>query len=173
VSEAKGSGFVEGLFDRAKAVRIEELVARLGIAMEPHGEELRGICPIPAHKGEKKSKSFYVKPSEQVFHCFGCKAGGNIVKFAQAYSGLAQYEAKTAALWIVETMAECDATEERDAYREQEAMVVEEGSFEDDALLKALTLAGEEIIRAIGKHADNPRPLAERLARWVVEMVKE
>jgi hypothetical protein len=173
VNEVKGSaGFVEGLFERAKAIRLEELVERLGILLEAHGDELRGICPIPAHKGEKKTRSFYVKPSEQVFHCFGCKAGGNIVKFAQAYRGLAPYESKTAALWIVETMAESGETEERGADREQESVVAEPGSDEDEALFLALSLAGEEIIRAIGKHAGNPRPLAERLARLVFEMVK-
>ena len=172
MGEDGAAGYVEGLFDRAKAVKLEDLFARLGIAVEAHGEELRGICPIPAHKGDKKSRSFYINPSEQVFHCFGCKAGGNIVKFAQAYNGMAQFEAKKAALWIVETMAECDATEESAADREQETMVAEQGSGEDDALLNALTLAGEEIIRAMARHADNPRPLAERLARWVVEMVK-
>ena len=79
---------------------------------------------------------------------------------------------KTAALWIVETMAQCDATEESAADRAQETMIAEQGSGEDDALLNALTLAGEEVIQAIAQHADNPRPLAERLARWVVEMVK-
>jgi hypothetical protein len=172
VSEAKGSAYVEGLFEKAKAVQIEDLIARLGIAMEVHGEELRGICPIPAHKGEKKSKSFNVKPAEQVFYCFGCKAGGNIIKFAQAYRGLAQFESKTAALWIVETMAESDAIGESVADRAQETMVAEQGSGEDEAMLQALMLAGEQMIRAIARHADNPRPLAERLARWVVEMVK-
>jgi DNA primase len=93
VSEASGSaGYVEGLFDRAKAVRLEDLVARLGIEMVVHGEELRGICPIPAHKGEKKTRSFYISPTKQVFNCFGCKAGGNIVRFAQAFNGLAEFE---------------------------------------------------------------------------------
>ena len=39
MSEGKGSaGYVEGLFDRAKAVRLEDLIARLGIAVEVHGE---------------------------------------------------------------------------------------------------------------------------------------
>jgi CHC2 zinc finger len=171
MSEGKGSaGYVEGLFDRAKAVRIEELVERLGIAMEAHGDEMRGVCPIPAHKGEKKTRSFYVKPSEQVFHCFGCKAGGNIVKFAQAYNGMAQFEAKKAALWIVETVAESGATEDRVA--DQAAMVGEDAGVDDEALLEALRLAGEHIIRTIARHADNPRPLAERLARWVMGVVK-
>ena len=173
MSEAKGSaGYVDGLFDRAKAVRLEELVARLGIEMKVHGEELRGICPLPAHKGEKKTLSFYVSPSKQVFNCFGCKAGGNIVKFAQAVNGLAEFERKKAALWIVETMAESDAVEERIPEQVHEAMVAEDESVNDEAILKALTLAGEQVIRAIGKYTENPRPLAERLARWVLEVVK-
>ena len=113
MSEGKGSaGYVEGLFDRAKAVRLEDLLARLGIEMKMHGEELRGICPIPAHKGEKKTPSFYINPSKQVFNCFGCKAGGNIVKFAQVFNGLAEFERKKAALWIIETMGEGEAVEE-------------------------------------------------------------
>jgi hypothetical protein len=69
-------------------------------------------------------------------------------------------------------MAECDTTGESVAGRVQEVMVAEEHGVGDEALLEALTLAGEEVIRAIAQHADNPRPLAERLARWVVEVVK-
>jgi hypothetical protein len=33
MGEDRAAGYVEGLFDRAKAVRIEELIARLGIEM--------------------------------------------------------------------------------------------------------------------------------------------
>lgn len=158
MSEGSGSaGYVEGLFDRAKAVPLEELVARLGIEMKVHGDEMRGICPIPAHRGEKKTPSFYINPSKQVFNCFGCKAGGNIVKFAQAFNGLAEFERKKAALWIIETMGEGEAVEEYET-----PVVAEQGSDENESLLKALTLAGEEVIRAIARHADNPRPLAEQ-----------
>jgi hypothetical protein len=172
MGEGQATGYVDGLFDRAKAVRLEDLIARLGIALETHGEELRGICPIPAHKGEKKTRSFYVSPAKQVFNCFGCKAGGNIVKFAQVYNGLAEFQRREAALWIIETMGQGEAAEEGSADQEQESAVVEPGSDEDEALFLALALAGEEIIRAIARHTDNPRPLAERLARWVVEVVK-
>lgn len=172
MSEGQAVGFVEGLFDRAKAVRIEELVARLGIEMKVHGDELRGICPIPTHKGEKKSLSFYVSPSKQVFNCFGCKAGGNIVRFAQVFNGLAEFERKKAALWIIETMGEGEAAEDGVADREQESVVAEPGTDGDEALFLALALAGEEVIRVIARHADNPRPLAERLARWVMGVVK-
>jgi hypothetical protein len=89
VSEEKATGYVDNLFDRAKAVRFEMLLDRLGVSVQKHGEELRGICPIPAHSGEKKKPSFYVNPDKQVFNCFACKAKGNIVTFAQAYTGLA------------------------------------------------------------------------------------
>jgi len=94
------------------------------------------------------------------------------VKFAQAYNGMAQFEAKKAALWIVETVAESGAIEASVTDREQEIAIAEPGSDEDETLFLALTLAGEEIIRAIARHADNPRPLAERLARWVMEIVQ-
>jgi len=172
MGEDGAAGYVEGLFDRAKAVKLEDLFARLGIAVEAHGEELRGICPIPAHKGDKKSRSFYINPSEQVFHCFGCKAGGNIVKFAQAYNGMAQFEAKKAALWIVETMAQGGETGQSGADQGQERAIAEPGGDEDEALFLALALAGEHVIRTIALHAENPRPLAERLARLVMEVVK-
>ena len=172
MGEGRAAGYVEGLFDRAKAVPLEDLMVRLGIAMETHGDELRGICPIPAHKGEKKTPSFYINPSKQVFNCFGCKAGGNIVRFAQVFNGLAEFERKKAALWILETMGEGEAAEDGVSDRELESVATEAGSDEDEALFLALALAGEEVIRAIARHADNPRALAERLARFVMEVVK-
>lgn len=172
MGEGRAAGYVEGLFDRAKAVRLEDLIERLGIAVEVHGDELRGICPIPAHKGEKKTRSFYINPAKQVFNCFGCKAGGNIVRFAQVYNGFAEFQRREAALWIIEAMGQGEAAEEVSADREQESVVAEPGSDEDEALFLALALAGEEIIKAIARHADNPRPLAERLVRWIVEVVK-
>jgi DNA primase len=170
MGEDRAAGYVEGLFDRAKAVRLEDLIAQLGIAVEAHGDELRSVCPIPSHKGEKKTRSFYVSPAKQVFNCFGCKAGGNIVKFAQVYNGLAEFQRREAALWIIETMGQDKAAEDKEV--DQATMVAEEGTSDDEAMIEALTLAGEHIIRAIARYAENPRPIAERLARLVMEVVK-
>jgi hypothetical protein len=39
-------------------------------------------------------------------------------------------------------------------------------------LVKLLAVAGEQLITLIAKHADNPKPLAERLTRWMVEGLK-
>ena len=38
-----------------------------------------GLCPF--HKED--TASFSVSPSKQIFYCFGCHKGGNVVKFIQ------------------------------------------------------------------------------------------
>jgi len=45
------------------------------------GDELRGRCPI--HQGEGLS-SFHVNSSKNAFHCFSCKAHGNVLDFVAA-----------------------------------------------------------------------------------------
>ena len=43
------------------------------------GGNLKGICPFH----DEKSASFNVTPSKGLFHCFGCQAGGDVIKFVQ------------------------------------------------------------------------------------------
>ncbi|WP_375490400.1 DNA primase [uncultured Jatrophihabitans sp.] len=43
------------------------------------GGNLKGICPFH----EEKSPSFNVTPARGLFYCFGCGAGGDIIKFMQ------------------------------------------------------------------------------------------
>jgi DNA primase len=45
------------------------------------GDELRGRCPI--HQGEGQS-SFHVNLAKNAFHCFSCKAHGNVLDFVAA-----------------------------------------------------------------------------------------
>jgi DNA primase len=45
------------------------------------GNELKGRCPI--HQGEGQS-SFHVNLSKNAFHCFSCKAHGNVLDFVAA-----------------------------------------------------------------------------------------
>ena len=43
-----------------------------------------GLCPF--HK--EKSGSFCVSPDKQIFHCFGCGVGGNVITFVSQIEGL-------------------------------------------------------------------------------------
>ncbi len=43
------------------------------------GGNLKGICPFH----DEKSPSLSVSPSKGLFHCFGCSAGGDVIRFVQ------------------------------------------------------------------------------------------
>ncbi len=68
---------------------IEEIRARCDIAdvigsylsLKPAGARLKALCPF--HK--EKTPSFTVSPDRQIYHCFGCGAGGDVIRFLQEY----------------------------------------------------------------------------------------
>lgn len=47
------------------------------VNLKRSGRNFFGLCPF--HK--EKSPSFSVSPDKQIFHCFGCGAGGNVIHF--------------------------------------------------------------------------------------------
>lgn len=54
------------------------------VALKKSGQNYLGLCPF---HGEK-SPSFTVSPAKQLFHCFGCGAGGNLFTFLMKMEGL-------------------------------------------------------------------------------------
>lgn len=50
---------------------------------------LFGLCPFH----EEKTASFSVSPGKQIFYCFGCQKGGNVIKFIQEIERLSYPEA--------------------------------------------------------------------------------
>lgn len=71
------------------------------------GGNYQGLCPF---HGEK-TPSFSVSEEKQVYHCFGCKASGNVFTFVQNYQGMTfpetvEYLAKRAGMAIPETSRE-------------------------------------------------------------------
>ena len=48
------------------------------------GGNHQGLCPFH----NEKSPSFSVSEDKQVYHCFGCKASGNVFNFIQNYQGM-------------------------------------------------------------------------------------
>lgn len=68
-----------------------DLVSIIGrhTTLKRSGNEFRGCCPF---HGEK-SPSFFVNPQKNMYHCFGCQAGGNALGFLRDYENLTFMEA--------------------------------------------------------------------------------
>lgn len=47
------------------------------VALKRSGRSYMGLCPFHS----ERTPSFYVSPEKQLFHCFGCGAGGNLFTF--------------------------------------------------------------------------------------------
>ena len=59
------------------------------VRLKQAGRDYTGLCPF--HK--EKSPSFHVNRDKQVFHCFGCGAGGGLMQFVMRVEGLDFVEA--------------------------------------------------------------------------------
>ena len=75
---------------------IEQLKSRLDILdvvgsyieLKKAGANYKAPCPFH----DDKSPSFVVSPSKQIYHCFGCGAGGDSIRFVMEYEKLSYPE---------------------------------------------------------------------------------
>ncbi|WP_042355021.1 DNA primase [Bacillus rubiinfantis] len=71
-----------------QAVDIVEIISDY-VQLKKQGRNYFGLCPF---HGEN-TPSFSVSPDKQIFHCFGCNAGGNVFSFLMELEGLTFQEA--------------------------------------------------------------------------------
>ncbi len=64
-------------------VRISEIVSQV-TKLKRTGQEFSGLCPF--HK--EKTPSFTVNDSKGLYHCFGCKESGNVIKFVESFHSM-------------------------------------------------------------------------------------
>ncbi|MCK5594979.1 DNA primase [bacterium] len=54
------------------------------IPLKQTGRSFKALCPFH----HEKTPSFVVSPEKQIFHCFGCGAGGNVFGFVMKYENM-------------------------------------------------------------------------------------
>ncbi len=59
------------------------------VQLRKRGKNFIGLCPFHS----EKTPSFTVSEDKQIFHCFGCHAGGNVFKFLIDYKKISFIEA--------------------------------------------------------------------------------
>jgi len=59
------------------------------VNLKKAGRNYKGLCPFHS----EKTPSFMVSPELQIYKCFGCGAGGDVISFLQQIEGMDFYEA--------------------------------------------------------------------------------
>jgi DNA primase len=74
-------------FDQVKAqVRIEQILERKNLLdeMKQKGKQLVGLCPF---HNDSRTPSFKVTPSRNIWRCFGCNIGGDVIDLVRQFEG--------------------------------------------------------------------------------------
>ncbi|HYG60567.1 MAG TPA: DNA primase [Symbiobacteriaceae bacterium] len=112
--------FDQAFIDEVRAkTDIVEVISSY-VKLERRGNRHVGLCPF---HGEK-TPSFHVIPHMQIYHCFGCKASGDVIKFLQERDHLSFYEAmvQLAHRARIPLPKQERTPEEEKAYRERREM---------------------------------------------------
>ena len=134
-------------------VRIDEVIEQYVTLKKAGGGSLKGLCPFH----DEKSPSFNVRPSLGYYHCFGCDAGGDAIKFLREIEGISFGEAveRLAAKYGIQLRYEegASAGPRRDAGQRQrllEAHKVAQEFYAGILATAAEAQAGREFVRDRG-----------------------
>ncbi|HOW59876.1 MAG TPA: DNA primase [Candidatus Omnitrophota bacterium] len=87
--ESGGTRYDENVVEKvASANDIVEIISQF-IPLKRSGRNLKACCPFH----QEKTPSFMVQPEKQLYHCFGCGAGGDVFSFLMRYENLTFPEA--------------------------------------------------------------------------------
>jgi DNA primase len=91
------------------------------VSLSRKGANYMGLCPF---HGEKTA-SFSVSPSKQIFKCFGCGKGGNVITFIRDYENMTYPEAVEylAGRAGIELPQKAESSAEAEKHRERDALL--------------------------------------------------
>jgi DNA primase len=102
---------------------LEEIKSKIDIVefisdyvhLKKSGQNYKGLCPFHS----EKTPSFMVSQTKQIFHCFGCGVGGDVVSFFMKHEHLTfpeaiRYMAKKAGIKITEFRVDKEISEKRE-----------------------------------------------------------
>ncbi len=78
----------EKLSDIRNTANITDIISER-VVLKKAGKDHVGLCPFHS----EKTPSFTVSSVKQIFHCFGCGAGGDVFSFLMKYEGIGFSEA--------------------------------------------------------------------------------
>src|SRR5262245_20217575 len=141
--------FIDDLKQQADIV----VVIQDYVSLKKTGANYKGLCPF---HGEK-TPSFQVNRDKGFFHCFGCGAGGDVIKFLQLHEKIGFTDAvKQLAQRFGITIPEAEQTDEqRASAAEREALLKVHESAAKWFREQLLTPAGARIRRQIADRGIN------------------
>jgi len=75
----------ESEVERLKSeVSVEQLARARGVKLQKKGGDLVGLCPLH----EEETPSLVLTPSKNLWHCFGCGAGGDVIRWVEKMEGV-------------------------------------------------------------------------------------
>jgi DNA primase catalytic core len=67
-----------------KEIPVQRLAEARGIKLQAQGKDLVGLCPFH----EEKTGSLHITPENNLWHCFGCNAGGDNIQWVMKAEGV-------------------------------------------------------------------------------------
>lgn len=89
--EAKASAWIDFRALRA-SVDIRRVLEHYNVVLKDKGKQAMGFCPLPTHKGKRRSMSFSVNFEKGIWQCFGCGSKGNVLDLCARMEGLDPFQ---------------------------------------------------------------------------------
>lgn len=91
MSQAKASAWIDFRALRQQ-IDIRKVLDHYNVEVKDKGRQAMGFCPLPTHKGKKRSMSFSVNFERGIWQCFGCSAKGNVLDLCARMEGLDPFQ---------------------------------------------------------------------------------